>query len=221
MRSDVEIEVHGERLVLLPERAVYWVREETLLAADTHWGKAAAFRAASFPIPDAMTGDDLARLARMVERTGARRLIVLGDMLHSRAGRAPETLDAIAAWRAARPDLEILLVRGNHDQHAGDPPAGWNVRCHDEPLELAPFVLRHKPAESSSGYSLAGHIHPGVRLSGRGGQELKLPCFWFGDRGAVLPAFGSFTGTASIAPRPGDRVFVVTDGAVLPVTSRK
>lgn len=218
--TDLEIEVAGERLILLPERAVYWAREATLLAADTHWGKAAAFRAASLPIPDAMTGDDLDRLARMVERTGARRLIVLGDLLHSRSGRAPETLDAIAAWRAARPDLEILLVRGNHDRHAGDPPAGWSIRCHDEPLELAPFVLRHTPAdtaEDSGGYMLAGHIHPGVRLSGRGGQKLKLPCFWFGSRGAVLPAFGSFTGTASIAPRRGDRVFVVADGAVLPI----
>lgn len=220
MRSDLEIEVAGERLVLLPERAVHWPREGTLLAADTHWGKAAAFRAASLPIPDAMTGDDLGRLARMVERTGARRLIVLGDLLHSRSGRAPGTLDAIAAWRAARPDLEILLVRGNHDQHAGDPPPGWNVRCHDEPLAMAPFLLRHKPAdtaEDTGGYTLAGHIHPAVRLSGRGGQELKLPCFWFGARGAVLPAFGSFTGTASIAPRRGDRVFVVADGAVLPI----
>ena len=51
-----------------------------------------------------------------------------------------------------------------------------------------------------------------------GGQELRLPCFWFQPHGAVLPAFGSFTGMASIAPRPGDRVFVVADSAVLPAS---
>jgi DNA ligase-associated metallophosphoesterase len=222
MPTDVEIEIRGERLTLLPERAVHWARERTLFAADTHWGKAAAFRAASLPIPEAMTDDDLARLARMVERTGARRLIVLGDLLHARAGRSPETLGAIAAWRAAHPGLEILLVRGNHDRGAGDPPGGWDVRCVDEPFALPPFVLRHKPGEPADedggGYGLAGHLHPAARLTGRGGQGLRLPCFWFQPHGAVLPAFGSFTGMASIAPRPGDRVFVIAGGAVLPAS---
>jgi DNA ligase-associated metallophosphoesterase len=219
MQADAEIDIRGERLTLLPERAMYWARERTLFAADTHWGKAATFRAASLPIPEAMTDDDLTRLARMVERTGARRLIVLGDMLHARKGRSPETLGAIAAWRANHPGLGILLVRGNHDRGAGDPPKDWNVRCVDEPFELPPFVLRHKPGEPSNGYALAGHIHPAARLTGRGGQELKLPCFWFQPHGAILPAFGSFTGTASIAPRRGDRVFVVADGTILSVNS--
>ena len=218
MPADVEIEVRGERLSLLPERAVHWPRERTLFAADTHGGKAAAFRAASLPIPEAMTEDDLTRLARMVERTRARRLIVLGDLLHARTGRSPETLGAIAAWRAAHPGLEILLVRGNHDRGAGDPPGDWNVRCVDEPFELPPFVLRHRPGEPADGYALAGHLHPAVRLTGRGGQGLRLPCFWFQPHGAVLPAFGSFTGTATIAPCPGDRLFVIADGAVLPAS---
>jgi len=219
MPPDVEIEVRGERLALLPERAVHWARERTLFAADTHWGKAAAFRAAALPIPEAMTDDDLARLARVVERTGAERLIVLGDLLHARSGRAPGTLAAIAAWRAAHPGLEILLVRGNHDRGAGDPPAEWNVRCVNEPFALAPFELRHHPGqdgEGGDGYILAGHLHPAIRLAGRGGQGLRLPCFWFQPHGAVLPAFGSFTGAASIAPRPGDQVFVIAGEAVLP-----
>lgn len=219
LQKEIAIEIRAERLTLLPERAMYWARERTLFAADTHWGKAATFRAASLPIPEAMTSDDLTRLAGMVERTGARRLIVLGDMLHARKGRSPETLGAIAAWRAAHPGLEILLVRGNHDQGAGDPPKDWNVRCVDEPFELPPFVLRHKPGEPADGYGLAGHIHPAARLTGRGGQELRLPCFWFQPHGAVLPAFGSFTGTASIAPRRGDQVFVVADGTILSVNS--
>jgi metallophosphoesterase superfamily enzyme len=67
------------------------------------------------------------------------------------------------------------------------------------------------------GYALAGHIHPAVRLTERGGQSLRLPCFWFGARVGVLPAFGAFTGSARVRPRAGDQVFVVADGEVIGV----
>ena len=40
----LETEAGGERLWLLPDRAAYWPRTETLLVADAHLGKAAAFR---------------------------------------------------------------------------------------------------------------------------------------------------------------------------------
>jgi hypothetical protein len=35
----------------------------------------------------------------------------------------------------------------------------------------------------------------------------------------VLPAFGEFTGVADIAAEPGDRVWVIADGAVLSVAA--
>jgi uncharacterized protein len=48
---------------------------------------------------------------------------------------------------------------------------------------------------------------------------MRLPCFWFGKYVAVLPAFGSFTGTYTVLPKQGDRVFVVADTAVIEVTA--
>ena len=110
-------------MLLLPERALFWPRAGTLVVADLHWGKGATFRAAGIPIPVGTTSDDLARLDGALLRTGARRLVVLGDLFHARAGRiATHTLAELRRWRGAAPELEILLVRGNHDRHAGDPP---------------------------------------------------------------------------------------------------
>jgi hypothetical protein len=54
-----------------------------------------------------------------------------------------------------------------------------------------------------------------VHLSGVGGLSTTLPCFYFGTRYGLLPAFGDFTGTALIRPQSGDRVFVLVDGKVL------
>ena len=48
-------------------------------------------------------------------------------------------------------------------------------------------------------------------------QRERLACFLFGEEVALLPAFGSFTGSAPVYPEPGDRAFVVADGEVLAV----
>src|SRR5690606_28386247 len=77
------VEFGGQALHLLGEGAIWWAHAGALLVSDVHLGKAAAFRANGLPVPEAVTDLDLARLSRLVERTGARRLIVLGDMVHN------------------------------------------------------------------------------------------------------------------------------------------
>ncbi len=215
--SDLEIEVRGEALTLLPERAVFWKRRGTLLVADAHWGKAAAFRAAGVPVPRGTTTDTLARLDTMLDRTGASRIVFLGDLLHAREGRAAETLRVLADWRAERADIDMVLVRGNHDRRAGDPPETLRISCVDGPVVDRPFVLAHHPAVHPDGYVVAGHLHPAAYLVGNGRLRERLACFWFMDSGAVLPAFGDFTGVADISPQEGDRVFAVADGDVVRV----
>jgi DNA ligase-associated metallophosphoesterase len=172
-------------------------------------------RAAAIPIPWGTTTADLARLTAIVRRTGAARMVLLGDVIHARAGRAPRTLAAIAEWRACHPELEIVLIRGNHDRHAGDPPADLGIRCVDAPETEAPFVFQHFPAPSPNGYTLAGHIHPAIKLRGIASERLTVPCFHFTPTHATLPAFGSMTGNALIHPEPGDRVYGIAGEEVV------
>jgi uncharacterized protein len=216
--TDAEVRLAGEEVVLLAERALFWPRAGTLVAADFHWGKAATFRAAGIPVPVGTTSDDLARLEAALFRTCARRLVVLGDLFHAKAGRiATQTLAELRRWRGLRDELEIMLVRGNHDRHAGDPPDDLRINCVNAPAFMPPFVLRHEPADSPESYTLAGHLHPGIVLAGPALRRERLPCFWLRPRGTVLPAFGSFTGHASVVPGPDDRVFVVTEEDVIGV----
>jgi DNA ligase-associated metallophosphoesterase len=210
----IEIQLHGEQLRLLPQRVLYWPRRETLLLADPHFGKAAAFRTAGIPIPGGTTADNLSQLTRAIEQTQAKRIICLGDLFHAKNGRAPHTLAVMEAWRAAHSHLEIQLVRGNHDQHAGDPPAEWRIHCLDEPILEPPFAWRHTPEPTPGHYTLAGHLHPAARV-GRGKLAETLPCFHFGRYVGLLPAFGAFTGTATVRSQPGDRLYVIADDIVL------
>ena len=211
------VEVQGESLLLLPERALFWERTGTLIAADVHLGKAASFRAAAIPLPGGTTTATLLRLSTALAHTGARRLLLLGDFFHAKSGRASRTLAAIADWRSRHADLEIVLIRGNHDRGAGDPPAEWRFDCKDEPWIEPPFAFRHHPAEENGGYVLAGHIHPAVALSGPARQRERLPCFFFGERLALLPSFGDFTGGASVRLRRGDRAYVVAGDEIVAV----
>jgi len=210
----------GERVELYAERALYWPRERTLFVADVHLGKAATFRAHGVPLPRGVTAADLARLSRLLAYTGAHRIVVLGDFLHARKGRVPALDTAVAAWRAAHPSVAITLVRGNHDAHAGDPPAAWNIDCVTAPCALAPFIACHEPAAPPSGYALCGHVHPGVRLSGSGEETARLPCFVLGRRHAVLPAFGRFTGLAVVARAPGVRLVAIAGTRLFALPTR-
>lgn len=225
----VEVTWQGATLVLLPERALWWPAEQALLIADPHFGKSATFRAHGIPLPSGVTGDDLARLDGAVRRTAARRLIVLGDFYHARVGRSARVQEGLAAFRALHASLEVTLVRGNHDRHAGDPGESLRITCVGEPLVRAGLSLRHHPMEVAAGAAgsgagdalpiIAGHLHPVAVLADGTGLRHRAPCFHLAPRQLVLPAFGSFTGGHPIAARPGDRVFVIGEGSVIEATA--
>jgi uncharacterized protein len=213
----VECKVAGQDLVLLSERAAYWPPKKTLFVADFHLGKAASFRRAGIALPSGTTAENVERLGRAIDKTGAKEVVFLGDFLHSAKGRTQSTFERFAAWRESRKAVDLTLVRGNHDKKAGDPPPAWGMRCIEAGETLGPFILNHEPGASRGGYALAGHIHPAVRLFAEGETSLRLPCFWFGSRFGVLPAFGAFTGNAEVVPRRGDQVFVIAEHEVLQV----
>ena len=206
---NVEIEWAGERLVLLPDKAVAWPRTSSLIVADLHLGKPAAFRSVGIPVPEFTTTSDLDRLDRLILEHRSERLIILGDFFHSVAGLQTEMMGAVADWCRKNDRLKILLVPGNHDKKCGSPPACWNIHNVCDGWTLDPFSFCHEPREITGKHVMAGHIHPSIVLSDNVGGSLRLPCFWFTPTYAVLPAFGSFTGTQSIRPAPVDRLFVL------------
>ena len=203
------ITVGGQPLTLLPEKAALLPQTHTLLVADAHIGKAVSFRKLGVPVPRGTTSETLAVLTTLVQQHGVRHIVFLGDFLHSARSHAPSTLGAVARWRAEHAALRLTLVRGNHDDRAGDPPALLEIACVDEPLMAGDLALCHHPRPRADAYVLAGHLHPCVKLGGRAHDRLRLPCFWMGPRLGVLPAFGAFTGMHSIRAVKGERVFVV------------
>jgi len=211
VKSQLQVEFGGESLELLAAGAIHWRARRCLIIADAHFGKAATFRARGVPVPQGTTRETLARLEAVLERTQPASLVFLGDLFHAAEAHAPATLAALRAWREARASLDVVLVEGNHDLKAGAPPPYLGIEVRSEPWCVDGLALCHYPQLVSGTHALAGHLHPAVRISGRAGDSVRLPCFWLREGLAVLPAFGSFTGGASFEREAGDRVVAIAE----------
>lgn len=218
----LSIECGGESLWLLAERAILWPARATLLVADWHIGKASVFGRHGLAVPEGDLQRDLDRLGRLIAGCGARRLVVLGDLMHAPPAAGDHWPAVLGDWLARHAALEFVVVAGNHDRvtlasvsAALASRVTWFPDAHVD----GPFVYRHEPAADPRGFVLAGHLHPMRRLR-LGNDSIRAPAFWFRDDHAVLPAFGSFLGGVNIRPSGGDRVFVAGPDAVIDVSRR-
>ena len=94
----------------------------------------------------------------------------------------------------------------------GGLPPEWRARYPKLDIEECeePFVF------VPEGYTLAGRVRPAIAVRGRAGQSMRLPCFFFGPRVGILPAFSPAAETAEIHPAAEDRVYAIAGGEVLP-----
>ena len=204
----------GQSVWLLPEHALWWPDGRVLFIADLHIGKAATYRALGQPVPSGTTAENLRRISQLIEHYQPKQLVFLGDFLHARQARTPAVLDTLTDWRSSCLQLDCTLVRGNHDSRAGDPPAGLGISVVDEPYLLGPFAACHHPQQHATHAVLAGHTHPVVQLQGPARDRLRLPCFVFDQRSAVLPAFGEFTGGFAVTAQPNVQLYAAGGQAV-------
>ena len=199
---------------LLPEHALWWPEGRVLFVADLHMGKAATYRALGQPVPSGTTAENLRRLSQLIDHYQPLEVIFLGDFLHAAQARTASVLGQLQLWRQSHAGVNCTLVRGNHDSRAGDPPAALNIRVVDEPYIVGPFAACHHPQSHATHAVLAGHLHPAAQLQGPARDRLRLPCFVFEKRSAILPAFGEFTGGYTVVAQPGVQLYAAGGNAV-------
>jgi DNA ligase-associated metallophosphoesterase len=208
-------------VALLAERAVFWSSAATLLVADLHWGKCETIRVLGAPLPQGILEADLQRLDNAIAATGARRVIVLGDLIHAGLGLTDWLVESVARWRRSHPGIELLVIPGNHDRRIGSVADAWGLDVAPLQLREGPFVFQHdpgtpRPAGTEECYTWAGHIHPIATLRARG-DEVRVPCFRLGPRLGVLPAFSRFTSGTGAPQEDGEEVYAIAAGRVIRV----
>jgi len=209
------IQFKGEELLLCKERAIYWAAKKMLIISDLHIGKASFFRKQGIQVPLNISNTDLLNLTLLLETYPTDVLLITGDMFHNYMNQEVEDF---GLWRARYPQLNIQLVKGNHDGLKPIDYQNLNITLFEKELLNDPFRFIHdQPKEADHYYSLTGHIHPGITIFGKARQRLRFPCFYFGKSYAILPAFSLFTGISMLKPQAGDRIFAITPDSVVEV----
>ncbi|MEM9934798.1 MAG: ligase-associated DNA damage response endonuclease PdeM [Bacteroidota bacterium] len=214
----ITVNWQSHTLQLLPEKAIFWPEKEALLVADLHLGKSGHFQSHGIPIPGDVLYKDLTNLGTLINKLNPQHLIILGDLFHSQYNvewTICETFFQDLLSNALKP-LKITLLLGNHDilhrRHFLE--AGFNLT---HSLETEGICMQHEPDDKVHLPLIYGHIHPGIRLIGRGRQKLSLPCFKLGEKDLIMPAFGQFTGLYNIQAVEGDEVYAIAEGQVIQV----
>lgn len=217
MHNALPLVIANESFMLLADKAIYWPQRKTLLIADAHFGKAAAYRALGQPVPQGTTTANLQRLNALMDAYATDTIIFLGDFLHAPKSHAPVTLKLLKQWRETYSNVECILIRGNHDLRAGDPPEYLNIKAVMEPYIVAGIALQHNPQPLTAHHVIAGHIHPTFTLQGKGRQSVRLPCFYHDEQLTLLPSFGDFTGGYELNTANAKRLYVTDGGCLWPV----
>lgn len=208
--------IKGTKVFIDKDRALYFEDFNSLVISDLHIGKSAHFRKNGLPIPNNVANNDLQRLSNLIKKHQPKQLIVTGDMFHHSLN---SNIEEFANWRTLFSSIEIVLVKGNHDKLDSQIYSDLNLKVCDHSYCLGKFCFVHEASDLYSGdlYPISGHIHPGISIKGKAKQRLKLPCFFFGNQFAVLPAFSEFTGLSIIKPLDTDRVFAITKSKIVEV----
>lgn len=213
----IDFEFGGTQWRALPQRVALWLARRWLVVADAHFGKAATFRARGVPVPQGTTQANLERLTALIMQTRPERIVFVGDLLHAREAQGAETMQQLAQWRRQHARVAMTLVEGNHDRAAGMLPTQLEIEAVGEPWSVQGIAFCHHPQRIDGHSVVAGHLHPCVGLYGAANDSLRPPCFWQRAGVLTLPAFGEFTGGASIAREAGDRVLAVADDRLIEI----
>lgn len=215
--NNLNINISGNILELLPEKAVLIPSEKILIISDLHIGKIEHFRAAGINLPLSAAAQTENRLVLLIEKHQPTRVIFLGDLFHSVQN---SSYDSFQKMLSSFANISYDLVIGNHDIMHMEDYNNLGIIVHEE-MFINGLWLTHEPQdELKTGlYNLAGHIHPGVTLKGKGKQKLSLPCFYFGPNSGLLPAFGYFTGKAIIKIEKKSDIFAIAENKIFRINT--
>lgn len=206
----------GQTLELLPEKALIWKENKTLVISDLHLGKIAHFRKEGIALPVNGVMNNFERLDRLILKHNIWNIIFTGDLFHSEHNYE---WDIFCEWRDKYHSVDMHIVKGNHDMLPDYCYSGLEV--HESELLLGPFKFSHHPDDEVNPdvFNVAGHIHPVVRIFDRTGHGFRFPCFYFSGNNLIMPSFGYFTGGYQVEPGEKDQVIAVVKDKLMDVSS--
>lgn len=185
---------------LTPEKAA--VIDSTAVISDLHLGIESVLQERGFALPRVQIRDVIGGVEEIVERYGIERLVIAGDFKHEFSRNMPYEWEDVEEFLSNFSELEIVAVRGNHDNFLAAILARRGIEL-VESIKVGDYTVLHghkEIGEGQPGRIIMGHEHPVVRVRYEGGIY-TFPCY-LRYRGSaeviVLPAFSPIVSGSDI-----------------------
>jgi hypothetical protein len=194
--------------VLLDGRlALFHKRQRWLAVADLHSGYELSQQAMGnlFPLWGMQTIE--ARLKELLRDYKPVRLIILGDVVHDRAG----IRELAALLKRLGRHCKVVLIAGNHDRQLAevvDLLDSW--RSNGFFFHHGDFLYKQRDC-----IQIIGHHHPASTVRDGAGLRLKLPAFIQQKNCWVMPAFSPWASGTNWIDKSESRIWLCSPKRIL------
>jgi DNA ligase-associated metallophosphoesterase len=197
----------AKNVVLDGRLALFHRRQGWLAVADLHFGFEISQRAAGnlFPFWGMRTIE--ARLKDLIRCYKPNHLVLLGDLVHDRAGGG-ELSSLVKRLRAS---CKVVLIAGNHDRYLPndiDLLESWRSDGYY-------FHHGHCGASRETCIQIIGHHHPAGTVRDGAGLRLRLPAFVQQDSCWILPAFSPWAAGTEWEQQELQRIWLCSPKRIL------
>lgn len=206
------LQINHQQFELHPAGVLYWREKDLLFVSDVHLGKVSHFRKYGAAIPREAIPGNFSLLDQCLDHYDPGTVYFLGDLFHSYLNSEWQLFES---W-VAKTSAPLVLVAGNHDIISPLKYEALGIRVVPE-IIIDHFLFTHHPEERAGYFSISGHVHPAIKLRGKGRQSLRLPCFYKNPHQLILPAFGSFTGMHAVEKANGHEIYAIADQQVIKI----
>lgn len=176
------------------DRAVFFEEHNTLAISDLQLGQEEELRSKGHLVLDRELQEMKKDLRRLIVKTSAKRLVINGDIKHEFSRISSQEWSSVLGLLESFSDIEVVFVKGNHDNMLEPILQKKGVILHDDYL-LGDILFIHGhelPKGRDFSTLVIGHEHPAVRFSD-GVRSETVKCFlhgsWKGKELIVLPSF--------------------------------
>lgn len=175
-----------DNIILTPEKAV--IIDRTAIIADLHLGFENVMQTKGIALPRLQIREISSHVEKIIEKYRVRKIIIAGDLKHEFSRNLPYEWEDVKAFLRLFQDIEVSIVRGNHDNFLAAILAEYGIELKEYDI-VRDFYVVHGHREAEYEKLIMGHEHPAVRLRIRG-AIYSFPCYLVADETKiVLPAF--------------------------------
>lgn len=218
------MEINNDVLIFEDCYAVFIRSLSAVVLADLHLGYEGVAAKNGVYLPKLNLKHILEQIEKLRDKVGeenVKRVIVLGDIKNEFDEVDDAEIDELFSFvnylrnEIFNKQLEIILVKGNHDNYVDAFAKSWNLKISRQELLMKDYLMFHGEEEPSENlinnakFLLTAHEHPAIAIYTEIGEKVKMKCFLYGKferEILVLPAICYYASGSEINLLPQEEL---------------